>query len=116
MDLRFYTSFNSDYSSVRGETASFTDNDDFVSNSEWTADFWHYAAGAAFKIKSSELTLGFTRTRARQDFDRPIDFPDEEGDIDISPEAPGTLKWSRLQLIFGFSIKFNRNDKNEDRD
>ena len=76
----------------------------------WNADFWHYAGGASFKVKTAEITLGFSRTHAKQPYASPLDFPDEEGEVGFETEDPGTLRWSRLKIIFGFSVEFGKKE------
>ncbi len=103
-DVQLYASCNSDFSSVAGEVVSFVKNENIVSSATWTADLWHYAAGASFKIKSAEITLGFSQTHSKQPYASPGDFPDDEGEVGFETEEPGTLRWSRLKIIFGFSL------------
>ena len=112
-DVQLYASFNSDFSAVAGDVVSFVRNETIVTNSTWTADFWHYAAGASFKVKTAEITLGFSRTSARQDYARPLDFPDDEGEVGFETEDPSTLRWSRLKIIFGFSIELGKSKGSE---
>jgi hypothetical protein len=109
--ISLYASGSTDFSAVGNDIARFSENLPVARNSVISADFYHAALGLFFDFPGLDLTLGTARTGARQNFARPIDFPEEgdEGDDGIfDGDEFGTLKWERWRLIFSISVPFLR--------
>ena len=57
-------------------------------------------------FRRAEITFGGAYTGAKQEFSRPVDFP-EEGDDDIfEQDETGTFSWKRFRIVFSFSFPF----------
>jgi hypothetical protein len=101
-----HASFATDYSAVKGEVSQFSELSPEIDNSTFQKDFFHYGGGASLKFNTVEFTLGATYTNARQKIDRPLDFPDQEGDPIFDEEATSTVRANRVRFLFGFELFF----------
>ena len=106
--LSFYSSLSTDFSAVGEDAIGFVSNEPIATNTTFSADYYHYGGGFVLKMKSADITLGATYTGGKQDFARPIDFPDEDDEDDdiFAQDEIATLQWDRWQLVFSFSVKF----------
>lgn len=102
----FYTSFATNYSAVTSNVVRFAENEEEANNSTFRADFYKFGAGFVINTRWAELTLGSTYTGASQEFDRPINFPDEGDDPIFDSNTKSILKFTQWRLILGFSFPF----------
>jgi len=102
----FYTSFATNYSGVTSNIIRFAENEEEANNSTFRADFFKFGAGFVLNTRWADITLGSTYTGASQQFDRPINFPDEGDDPIFDSNAQSTLKFRQWRLILGFSLPF----------
>ena len=76
------------------------------------ADFIHYGLGIDLKFKSAQVTIGTTYSTASGDFERPIDFPDEDDLAPINDELSRfeITRWRFIVglefPIFGYDVNF----------
>jgi hypothetical protein len=101
-----HASIATDYSAVRGDVKRFSELSSEISNSTFQEDFFHYGGGASLKFNAVEFTLGATYTSAGQRIDRPLDFPDEQGDRIFNDEATSKVRAKRVRFLFGFELFF----------
>jgi hypothetical protein len=101
-----YLSMSSDFSAVTSDIDRFVTNSDEVSNSIFQANYYHFGGGVVLHIKRADITLGATYTGATQDFDRPINFPDDPGDEIFGSNDKAQLEWDRARIVFSFSVPF----------
>jgi hypothetical protein len=110
--LSAYGSVSTDFSAVKDERTRFSENEPEAGNSTFASNFYHFAGGVVMSSKRADITLGLSYTGAKQNFSRPVDFP-EEGDDDIfEADETGTFKWNRLRIIFSFSFSFLKDAQN----
>jgi hypothetical protein len=99
----FYAGFSTDFSPVEKNANIF----DLVGAGErdtnLSADYYHYSFGVQLKLKNAQLVLGSTYSSSSTTFDRPIDFPDPDDDIQEN-EDPSSLGVSRWRFILGLEI------------
>jgi len=105
-DLRLYLSASTDFSAVRDGT-DYVSNDIEIENNAFTSNLYHFASGVVFDIRNSDITLGVTYTGASQPLKRTVDLPDDEPLIPDNDRA--LFKWTRIQLVVGFSLSFLEN-------
>jgi hypothetical protein len=101
-----YLSASTDFSAVTSNLSRFLENTSEVNNSTFVADFYHFGGGVVFHFKGADITLGATYTGAKQDFARPVNFPEEAGDEIFSAEDKAELEWDRARIVFSFSVPF----------
>ncbi len=104
--ISFFTSFSTDFSAVPNNRTAFVQNEPVASNSTFRADFYHFGGGLVLKLKGLDLTLGTTYTGAKQQFRRPLDFPEEGDDGIFDQDEYATLKWERWRFVVSFSVRF----------
>ena len=104
--LSLYGSFSTDFSAVPDKPTLLASNESIATNSVFTADYYHFGGGFELSLKGVDLTLGTTYTGGRQDFSRPVDFPDEDDDGIFDEDEIATLGWQRWRLVFSFSVRF----------
>jgi hypothetical protein len=102
----FYTSFATNYSGVTSNIVRFAENKQEAYNSTLRADFLKFGSGFVLNTRWAEVTLGATYTGASQDFERPINFPDEGDDPIFDSNNTSTLKFTQWRIILGFSFPF----------
>lgn len=102
----FYTSFATNYSGVTSNIVRFVENKQEAFNSTFQADFLKFGGGFVLNTRWAEVTLGATYTGATQDFERPINFPDEGDEPIFESSATSTLKFTQWRIILGFSFPF----------
>jgi len=105
-NLSIYSSFNTDFSSVKYNLLAFSENEDVANNSSISTNLYHFAGGVVMSFKGVDLTLGATYTGGSQNFARPVDFPDGGDGPIFDTDETSTLTWTRWRLIFGFSFAF----------
>ncbi len=104
--LSFYVSFSTDFSAASSGIVGFSEQKPVATNTVFSADYFHFAGGFMLNLPGAEIILGATHTGGKQDFARPVDFP-EEGDDDIfEMDETSVLKWTRWRLVFSFSVPF----------
>lgn len=101
-----YGSFATDYSAVRKDITRFAELEDQANNSVIQADFYKLGGGVAIKTKAVEITVGATNSSASQEFDRPINFPDEDDDTVFESGNTSKLIFNQWRFILGFSFPF----------
>ncbi len=69
-----------------------------------TADFMHYGLGVDLKFSKARITIGSTYSTASGDFDRPIDFPDPEGNAPSLNDDPSEFVVTRWRFIVGLEF------------
>lgn len=104
--ISLYGSFSTDFSAVAQDPILLASNKPVASNSVFTTDYYHFGGGVVLALKGVNLTLGTTYTGGKQDFSRPVDFPDEEDDGIFDEDEIATLGWQRWRLVFSFSVRF----------
>ena len=110
-NLSAFGSISTDLSAVPEEKSRFSENEPVANNATFSSDFLHFAGGVVMSLNRADITLGLSYTGAKQDFTRPVDFP-EEGDDDIfEGDETGTFTWNRLRVIFSFSFSFLKDKK-----
>ena len=108
--LSLYGSARTDFSAVDTDINRFVAFRSRVNSSVISADLFHVAAGGVVRIKRVNLTLGLTYAFANQEILRPVDLPEERGDVIFGSGRTSTVYWRRWRLIFGFSVPFARED------
>ena len=106
--ISFYASFSTDFSAAPANITGFSENEPIATNTVFSADYYHYAGGVVFDFPGADITLGVAHTGGKQDFARPVDFPDENGGDILVDDEISTLKWERWRLVFSFSVPFFR--------
>ncbi len=103
-----YASMSTDFSAVVNKTTDFFENKSKINNNTLKADFYHFGSGVVLKLKGADITLGATRTGAKQDIPRPISFPEEGGNTASIFDHNQTAKliWTRWRFVFSFSVPF----------
>ena len=101
-----YVSACTDYSGVATNISRFFENEPVASNSIFQADYYHFGGGVVMHFKVADITLGGTYTGANQQFNRPINFPDNAGEKIFDSNDKATLSWDRFRLVFSFSVPF----------
>jgi hypothetical protein len=101
-----YGSFATDYSAVRKDITRFAALEEQANNSVFQADFYKYGGGVVIATKAVDITVGATNTGASQEFERPINFPDEEDDTVFDSGNTSKLIFSDWRFILGFSFPF----------
>lgn len=76
-----YLSASTDYSPVTKDISRFAQNKSEVSNNTFSANYFHYGGGIVLRLQGADITLGANYMGAKQDFARPINFPDDGGMI-----------------------------------
>ena len=104
---------STDFSAVSENTTKFVANEPAATNSTLSADYYHYGGGFVLKLDGADITLGATYTGGKQDFARPVDFPEEGDDEIFAQDETATLEWDRWQLVFSFSVKFLKDKLDE---
>ncbi len=64
----------------------------------------HYGLGVDLKFSKVKITIGTTYSTASGDFDRPIDFPDLEGNAQPQNEDPSEFGVTRWRFIVGLEF------------
>ncbi len=111
--LSTYLSVSSDFSAAPEIKTGFTENQPEANNTVFSADFFHFAGGVVLSLKRADVTLGAAYTSAKQEFARPVDFPEEGDDSIFEQDETGLFKWSRLRIIFSFSFPFLKDAANK---
>lgn len=101
-----YLSASTDFSAVTSDLSRFLENTEEVKNSTFVADFYHFGGGVVLSFKGADITLGVTYTGAKQDFNRPVNFPEDSDDDIFSGEEKAELEWDRARVVFSFSLPF----------
>ena len=104
--LSTYLSISTDFSAAPDIRTGFAENQPEANNTAFSADFYHFAGGVVLSLKRADITLGTAYTSAKQDFARPVDFPEEGDDGIFEQDETGSFKWSRMRVIFSFSFPF----------
>jgi hypothetical protein len=104
--LSMYFSFSTDFSAAPGEGEGFISQEPVAINSTTTSNFYHFASGFVLTLPGADITLGAAYTGGKQDFPRPIDFPDEEDDGIFDMDEMATMSWNRWRLVLSFSVPF----------
>jgi len=110
--LSTYLSASTDFSAAPDLSTGFSENEPIAHNTVFSADFYHLAAGFVLSIKRVDITLGAAYTSGKQEFARPVDFPDEDDDGIFEMDETGSFKWSRFRVIFSFSFPFLKDVSN----
>ena len=108
-----YGSFATDYSAVRKDITRFAELEEQANNSVIQADFYKLGGGVAIKTEAVAITVGATNSRASQEFDRPINFPDEDNDTVFESGNTSKIIFSEWRFILGFSFPFADKLKSE---
>ncbi len=101
-----YLSASTDYSPVTSNLSRFVTNESEVSNNTSTANYFHYGGGIVLHLNGADITLGANYMGAKQEFARPINFPDDGTDDILDTSQTGTFEWDRLHVVFSFSLPF----------
>lgn len=101
-----HASFATDRTAATSDVNRFIEFGDETSNATSQRDLFHYGGGASLKFKAIEFTLGATYTSASERIERPIDFPDENGDPVADSGATSTVQLNRWRFVFGFELFF----------
>jgi hypothetical protein len=101
-----YTSFSTDFSSVRNDAVGFVQLEQTSNNSTIRVDYYNMGGGIVLTLKGADITLGATYLGAKQNFNRPVDMPEEGDDGIFDQDETGTLKWRRWRFVFSFSVPF----------
>jgi hypothetical protein len=101
-----YASFSTDFSANSDESTGFAENQPIANNSVFSANFYHFAGGVVLSFRKADITLGGAYTGAKQEFARPVDFPEEGDDGIFEGDETGTFKWNRFRIVFSFSFPF----------
>ena len=75
-------------------------------NSSFSANYYHFGGGVVLHFKGADITLGATYTGATQEFNRPVNFPENAGDEIFGSEDKAELEWDRVRVVFSFSLPF----------
>jgi len=110
--LSTYLSVSTDFSAAPEIKTGFSDNDPEANYTVFSANLYHFAGGVVLSLKRADITLGASYTSAKQDFARPVDFPEEGDDGIFEGDENGSFKWSRLRVIFSFSFPFLKDAAN----
>ena len=111
--VNLFASFSTDFSPVVTSATIFDLVGEDDSEINLIADFMHYAFGIDLKFRSAQVTIGTTYSTASGDFERPIEFPDDD---DIEPPQNDDLssfqvtRWRFIVglefPIFGYDVNF----------
>ncbi len=101
-----YLSACTDFSAIGSDFANFLEKKVEVKNSAVRADFYHFGGGVVLNFKGADVTFGVTYTGASQNFQRPINFPNDPSDEIFTEDDIATLRWDRMRLVFSFSLPF----------
>jgi hypothetical protein len=101
-----YGSFATDNSAVKKDISRFAELEEQANNSVFQADFYKFGGGVAIKTKAVEITVGATNSGASQEFNRPINFPDEDEDDVFESGNTSKLVFNEWRFILGFSFPF----------
>ena len=66
-------------------------------------------------FRGAEITLGAAHTGGKQNFARPVEFPEDDQDQIFEPDQTGTFIWRRVRMVFSFSVPFTFG-ANDERD
>lgn len=110
--LSTYLSASTDFSAAPDLSTGFSQNEPIAHNTVFSADFYHLAAGFVLSIKRVDITLGAAYTSGKQEFARPVNFPNEDDDGIFEMDETGSFKWSRFRVIFSFSFPFLKDVSN----
>lgn len=104
--LSIYTSFATDNSGVTSNITRYIELEEEASNSVFQADFFRIGCGFSLYTKWAEIALGATYNRGTQQFDRPINFPEEGGDSIFESGQKSAFRFTQWRFILGFSFTF----------
>ena len=115
--LSGYASVSTDFSAVPEDITGFSEIEPEANNTVFSTNLYHFAGGVVWSLNRADITLGLARTGGKQDFARPVDFPEEGDDGIFDKDETGSFQWKRLRVIFSFSFPFlkdaaNRFDNN----
>ena len=100
--LNLYGSVSTDFSPVKSNATIF-DLIEYNTDSNFDANYFHYALGLNFKLKKVEVIIGGTYSTASGDFGDPIKFPDPDVEIPVNDD-PSRLTLSRWRVLLGLQI------------
>lgn len=100
--LDLYGSFSTDFSPIKSN-ASIFDLIEYNSDSNFDADYYHYALGFNVKLKRAQVIIGATYSTASGNFGDPIQFPDPDLEVPVNDD-PSRLTLTRWRLILGLEI------------
>ena len=104
--LQLYARFNTDFSATDGNSTAFSETEQVVNQLAFGSNLYHYGGGVVLSFKTADITLGFTHTGSVQEFDTGVRLVDGSGNPVFSSTGSPQLKWSRWQLLVGFSFNF----------
>lgn len=101
--VNLFASFSTDNTPLVTSASIF----DFVgeedSDVNLIADYMHYGLGIDLKFTKAQITIGTTYSVASGDFDRPIDFPDQGGEVPQNDEL-SQFEVTRWRFIVGLEF------------
>ncbi|WP_430817590.1 hypothetical protein [Carboxylicivirga sp. RSCT41] len=105
-NIAAYMSYSTDFSAAVGDfdTVEGKENLNYIA-STFKADITHLGFGVLMDFSWADLTLGATRANAKYTVDRPIDFPDEDGNMTANNDI-SRIDWQRWRFILSLSIPF----------
>ena len=108
-----FASFSTDFSPVVTSANIFDLVGDPDSDINLKGDYMHYGLGIDLKFTKARITIGSTYSTASGDFDRPVEFPDPEGNAPPQNEDPSQFVVTRWRFIvglefpiFGYDVNF----------
>lgn len=103
--MNLFASFSTDFSPVKTSANIFDLVGDANRDINISADYFHYGLGVDINLKRVDITIGGTYSAASTNFERPIDFPDPDPEIDLPDnEDPSTISFSRYRFIIGLEF------------
>jgi hypothetical protein len=110
--LSGFASVSTDFSAVPEDITGLSEIEPVANNSVFSTNLYHFAGGVVWSLNRADITLGFASTGGKQDFTRPVDFPDEDDDGIFDQDETGSFQWRRMRVIFSFSFPFLKDAAN----
>ncbi len=101
--ISFYLSAATDFSPRVSNANIFDLVSKRSTDTNFDADYFHYAFGIQLNLSWAELVLGSTYSTASTEFESPVDFPDQGLEIPHN-DAPATIIHNRWRFIIGLEI------------
>lgn len=102
--VNLFASFSTDFSPLVTSANIFDLVGDPETDINLLADYMHYGLGIDLKFNKAQITIGTTYSTASGEFERPIDFPDPEGNAPPQNEEPSEFGVTRWRFIVGLEF------------
>jgi len=107
----FFGSFATDFSAVDPAIRQYIVSSEVAYASMIQANMYHLGGGFLLNVKWLEITAGVSHAFAKQEIDRPFQFPEDNEDFATGPVDKSNMYIGRWKFILGFSLPFMKRNK-----